>query len=567
MIKVEIKKDMKLDGEMKDLSKMLDDYIEKFNSGKISNKEGWIEPLYKGKYFGQSTHEGTFEIKAVYKEGDKYYFETDSEEVKNRIENEFYKAGKRVILGPKVDDGSIESIDIVGTEESYRYNKYKRLYSLSMDWFSDKVTLDIFDIHRRFHIDPVRYYKIKFGDRIVYTGSELDSILDRRKRDFLNFLYVPVRILKYKFDTEPKSFQIEDESIYKFPTLKFIDYVQDESLKHNIVFDTKDEYNIKNKDNEEIAILAYNEYGTDNRRYVKYRISDGKILSYHSSRFSILSIKDIVLPIKDFLEISSELDRLADSSYFRPSTLHYLSNVTSSQLQAGYKIHDILSKDIGPWLSHIVTDIFKNLHTNSTFLDFYDQYKVIIDCNNDKEYKGAVLADINYGDNPNSVVVEFFVDDDDTEYNNKEFIRLFVTTEGEVFYKLDNYNKLGINAMLIKEGDSTKTFVTNARGEDISKYFLVAKGKHRDKISLYVNLNSDLNSIYSDFGIIYKLEEHKIFVNNALNDFNRFKYEYERRMKFLEMSEDELIEYFELNDMEADEFRKVYPYITKIKFY
>lgn len=567
MIKIEIKKEMELDGEIRDLSKMLDDYIEKFNSGKISNKEGWIEPNYRGEYFEKSTHGGIFVIKSVYKDGDRYYFETDSDEVKDLVENEFFKAGKRVFYDNVSEDLIIQSIDLVGTEESYRYNKYKRLYSVSMNWFSDKVTLDIYEIYRYYRIDTVRYYKIKFGDRVVYTGSELDSILDRRHRDFLNFLYVPVIILKYKFDNDKESFRIEDESIYKFPTPKFIDYVQDESLKHNIVFDTKDEYNIKNKDNEEIAILAYNEYGTDNRRYVKYRISDGKILSYHSSRFSILSIKDIVLPIKDFLEISSELDRLADSSYFRPSTLHYLSNVTSSQLQAGYRIHDILSKEIGPWLSYIVTDIFKNLHTNSTFLDFYDRYKVIIDCNNGKEYKGAILANINYGDNPNSVVIEFFVDDDDTEYNNKEFIRLFVTTEGEVFYKLDNYNKLGINAILIKEDDNIKTFVTNARGEDISKYFLVAKDKYKDKISLYVNLNSDLNSIYSDFGIVYKLEEHKIFVNNALNDFNRFKYEYERRMKFLEMSEDELIEYFELNDMEADEFRKVYPYITKIKFY
>lgn len=35
MIKVEIKKETKLDGEMKDLSKMLDDYIERFNSEKF----------------------------------------------------------------------------------------------------------------------------------------------------------------------------------------------------------------------------------------------------------------------------------------------------------------------------------------------------------------------------------------------------------------------------------------------------------------------------------------------------------------------------------------------------
>lgn len=566
-MKIEILKDMTIEGTTEDLTKALDKYIDDFNSGKVSTKIGWIEPTYIGKAFGRSTYEGTFEIKSVYKEDNRYYFETDSEEVKNRVENEFYKSGKRVFYDRTSKDLVIQSIDIVGTEESYRYNKYKRLYSLSMTWFSDKVTLDIFEIYRQFHIDPIRYYEIKFGDRLVYRGSELESILDRRYRYFLNFLYVPVRILKYKFDKEPKSFLIEDEFIYKFPTSKFIDYARDESLKHNIVFDTKDKYTIKDKDNEEIAILVYNEFGTNNRRYAKYRISDGKILSNHESRYTIFSKRDVILPIKEYFEISEELDRLGESSYTKPSSLHYLDKVTNSQLEAGYRIHDILSEEISPWSSHAVTDVFKNLNINSTFLDFYDRYKVIIDYNNGKEYKGAVLADINYGNNPNSVVVEFFVDDKDTTYNGEEFIRLFVTTDGEMFYKLDNYNKLGINAILIKEENGFKTFVTNGKGEDISKYFLVAKGKYRDDISLYVNLNNDLNSFYSDFGIIDKLEEHRIFVNNALDDFNKFKYEYEKRMSLLEMSEDELIEHFKLNDMEADEFKKVYPYISKIKFY
>lgn len=68
-------------------------------------------------------------------------------------------------------------------------------------------------------------------------------------------------------------------------------------------------------------------------------------------------------------------------------------------------------------------------------------------------------------------------------------------------------------------------------------------------------------------GLFEKLAKHAEFINEALDEFNKFKYEYERRMKMLEMSEDELIEHFKLNDMEADEFRKVYPYISKIKFY
>ena len=564
MIKVEIKKDMKLDGEMIDLSKMLDDYIERFNSGKISDKEGWIGPLYKGRFFEQSTHEGTFEIKSVYKEGDKYYFETDSEEVKNRIENEFYKSGKRVTFDPETGDGTLESIDIVGTEESYRYNKYKRLYSLSMDWFSDKVILDIFEIHRHFHIAPVRYYEIKFGDRLIYKGPELDYILDRRKREFLNFLYVPVRILKYKFDDDPKAYSVEDETIYKFPTSIFIDYVRDESLKHKIVYDTKEKYKIRNKKGEEIAILVYDEYGTNERRHIKYRVSDGKIYSHHDTPYTILFRKDVELPIKEYFKISSELGRLARLTSITIEPLYYAGILTDS----GDKIHDILSNEISPWSSHAVTDTFKNLEISSTFLDFYDRYKVIIDRNTGKEYEGAILADVDYGDDPNSAVVEFFIDDKDTEYDNKEFIRLFVTTEGKVLYKVDNYTKLGINAIAIKDDNgNTKTYVTNGRGEDISKYFLVAKGKYKEELSLYVDLDSELNSFYCDLNIIDKLEEHKLFLETALDDFNKFKYEYERRMKLLEMSEDELIEYFELNDIEADEFRKVYPYITKIKFY
>ena len=95
----------------------------------------------------------------------------------------------------------------------------------------------------------------------------------------------------------------------------------------------------------------------------------------------------------------------------------------------------------------------------------------------------------------------------------------------------------------------------------------MAKGKYKEELSLYVDLDNELNSFYFDLDIIDKLEEHKSFLETALDDFNKFKYEYERRMKLSEISEDELKEHFGLNDIEADEFRKVYPYITKIKFY
>ena len=564
MIKVEIKKEMELDGEIKDLTKSLDGYIERFNSGKLSSKEGWIEPTYIGKNFGQSKYDGTFEIKSVYKEGDKYYFETDSEEVKDLVKNEYFKAGKRVQCDIENGNIDIESIDLVGTEESYRYNKYKRVYSLSMDWFSDKVILDVFELYRNFYTKPNRYYEVKFGDRLIYKGPELDHILDRRKREFLNFLYVPVRILKYKFDTDPKEYSVEDDIIYRFPSSIFIDYVTDESLKHKIVYDTKDNYKIKNITGEEIAILVYDEYGTNERRYVKYDVSSGKIHSHHETPYTILFRKGVELPIKEYFEISSELERLKRLTPDNIDPLYYAGILTDS----GDKIHNILSDEISPWSSYAVTDVFKNLNINNTFLDFYDRYKVIVDCNTGKEYEGAVLADIYYEDHPNSVPVEFFIDDKDTEYNNKEFIRLFVITEGKVLYKVDNYTKLGINAIAIKdENGNAKTYVTNNRGEDISKYFLVAKGKYKEELSLYVDLDNELNSFYFDLDIIDKLEEHKSFLETALDDFNKFKYEYERRMKLLEMSEDELIEYFALNDMEADEFRKVYPYITKTKFY
>ena len=563
MIKVEIKKDMKLDGEMKDLSKMLDDYIERFNSGKISDKEGWIEPLYKGRFFENSTHEGTFEIKSVYKEGDKYYFETDSEEVKNRIENEFYKAGKRVSIDPKTGDGEIESIDIVGTEESYRYNKYKRLYSLSMDWFSDKVTLDIFEIHRQFYTDPVRYYKIKFGDRVVYTGSKLKYILKKLHVDFLNFLNVPVRILKYKFDTDPKSFQIEDESIYRFPTTKFIDYVKDESLKHDIVFNTKDKYNIKNKKGEDIAVLVYDEYGTSDRYFVKYNVSNGKVLSVSSRYMEVFFYTDVVLPMKQYFEISLELERLENIEFQVPSRLYYLSNTSDSQIGAGNRIHDILASYISPWSAYAVEDTRRAINAKYTFLNLYDRYNTFIEISTNKEFRGVILADVHKPD----ALVDMTIDETTVKYNGREFIRLFATTEGKLYYKLDNYSNFGINVVKVKEDDSYKVYVTDKKGTDIAKNFLIVKSPYKDNIVLFIDVENVVNDYYLTTYIIDKLNKHRNFVTEALDDFNRFKHEYEKRMKFLEISEDELIEYFELNDMEADEFRKVYPYITKIKFY
>ena len=68
-------------------------------------------------------------------------------------------------------------------------------------------------------------------------------------------------------------------------------------------------------------------------------------------------------------------------------------------------------------------------------------------------------------------------------------------------------------------------------------------------------------------GIFNKLTNHKEFINEALEDFDKFKYEYETRMRLLGMSADELIDYFGLNPMSAEEFGNIYPYITKIKFY
>lgn len=562
-MKIEILKDMTIEGTTEDLSKALDKYIENFNSGKVSTKIGWIEPTYVGKFFGRSTYEDTFEIKSVYKEDDRYYFETDSEEVERRIKNEFYKAGKRVVYDRTKGEIEIISIDLVGTEESYRYNKYKRTHSVSMDWFGNKVKLDIFEIYKNYHADPYRYYEINFGDRIVYKGSNLDHILDKKKTNFLNFLYVPVRILKYRFDNDPSSYFIEDDTIYKFPTIKFIDYVKDESLKNNIIFDTKDKYNIKNKNNEDIALLVYNEFGTSDRYFIKYRISDGKVLDKDSYGYSTFFYTDVRLPINDYFEISSELNRLKELHINDVKSLYYLDTVNNRQIQAGNKIHDILLSSISPWSSHAVSDTLGEINTKYAFLNIYSKYTSFIEIVNNKEHKGAILADIYKPDS----LVNIDLEETDTSYNGKEFIRLFITTEGKVYYKVDNYNKLSINAVKVKENESTKVYVTDENGVDISKHFTIVKRSYRDDIVLFLDLNNDLNDYYIMSGLFEKLAKHAEFINEALDEFNKFKYEYERRMKMLEMSEDELIEHFKLNDMEADEFRKVYPYISKIKFY
>lgn len=563
MIKVEIKKDMMLEGKNKDLSKFLDDYIERFNSGKLSSKEGWIEPTYIGRYLEKSTYDGIFKINSVYKEGDKYYFETDSDEVKNLVDNEFFKAGKRVFYDDKTEDLFIESIDLVGTDESYRYNKYKRLYSLSMDWFSDKVTLDIFEIYREFRIEPIRYYEIKFGDRLIYRGTKLEYILHRKNTDFLNFLYVPVQILKYKFDNDPKSFLIEDESVYKFPTTKFIDYVTDKSLKNNIIFDTKDKYNIKNEEGKDIAILVYDEFGTNDRYFVKYNVSDGKVLSVTPYWMEIFFHTDVKLPMKHYFEISSELERLENTEFKAPSRLYYLSNATDSQIESGNRIHDILASEISPWSAHAVFDTLKIINTKYKFLELYDKYNTYVDITTNKEYNGVILADVYKPDGLEDITI----DETTNKYNGKEFIRLFATTEGKLYFKLDNYNKFGINVVKLKENDSIKVYVTDKYGTDISGHFLSVRNSYKDDVVLFLDLDNNISDFYIMIGMFEKLNKHRDFINEALDDFNQFKREYERRMEFIEMSEDELIEYFNMNDIVANEFRKVYPYITKIKFY
>ncbi len=48
---------------------------------------------------------------------DRYYFETDSDEVKDLVENEFFKAGKKSILTTMyLEDLIIQSIDLVELE-------------------------------------------------------------------------------------------------------------------------------------------------------------------------------------------------------------------------------------------------------------------------------------------------------------------------------------------------------------------------------------------------------------------------------------------------------------------
>ena len=563
MTKVEIKKEMKIEGEIKDLSKSLDNYIERFNSGKVSNKVGWIEPTYIVKNFGKSTYDGTFEIKSVYKENDKYYFETDSEEVKNLVENEFFEAGKRVQYDNETEDLVVESIDLVGTEESYRYNKYKRMYSLSMNWFSDKVVLDVFELYNNFHIDPYRYYEIKFGNRLIYRGHKLETLLNRLNRDVLNFLYVPVRILKYKMEDDSESYRVEDSNIYKFPTVMFTDYIKDKSLKNNIIFDSKVKYNIKNNKGEDIGILVYDEFGTNDRYFVKYRASDNKILEIDVNTYTIFYHSNIILSIKEYFEMLSELEMLENEKSVDAFPLYYLDKVSSLQIKSGNKIHDILSSKISPWHAYLISDTFKNIDTKYTFLGIYSKYTTFTEISNGKEHSGAILADVYKPD----ALVEIDLEETDTKYNGKEFIRLFITIEGKVYYKVDNYNKLGINAVKVKEDESTKVYVTDKNGVDISQHFMIAKSSYKDDIVLFVDLSDDVNDYYIMSGIFDKLTKHQKFINEALDDFNKFKYEYETRLALLEMSEDELIEYFGLDDMTAEEFRKVCSYISKINFY
>ena len=267
--------------------------------------------------------------------------------------------------------------------------------------------------------------------------------------------------------------------------------------------------------------------------------------------------------MRQYFEISLKLERLENTEFKAPSRLYYLSNATDSQIESGNKIHDILASDISPWSAHAVSDTRSTINAKYTFLNLYDRYKRFIEIGTGKEHNGVILADVYKPD----ALVDISIDETTNKYNGKEFIRLFATTEGKLYYKLDDYNKFGVNVVRVKENSFHKVYVTDKNGVDIAQNFLVVKSPYKEDIVLLVDLENNIDNFYIMTDIIDKLRKHTNFINEALDDFNKFKHEYERRMEFLEMSEDELIEYFELNDMEDEEFRKVYPYITKIKFY
>lgn len=566
-MKIEILKDMVIEGEKIDLSKALDKYIENFNSEKLSTKIGWIEPTYVGKTFGRSTYEGTFEIKSVYKEDDKYYFETDSEEVENRIKNEFYKSGKRVIYDRTKGEIEIVSIDLVGTEESYRYNKYKRIKSLSMDWFKDNVVLNLYKCisEGSFYSYPTYYYEVKFNDEIVYFGKNLDWTLKDNAVDFFSYIYIPVRILGCRSNNKSDG-EIDDTKIYKFPSHIFTDSLTYDRFNNKVILDTKGKYNIKNKLDEEIGILVVDIAGTGERKFIKYRLSDKKITSGSDNDYTVLFETDVKMPIKDFVELKTIIKSLKVDGLMVPKSLDFKYKVTDiSSISKADRLRHMLSRSLAPRQSYCLTDTLKYTKLKYPFVNIYDNYITLVDFRDGKSYDGAILVDA-YKPDSNYPMIE----NDTNIHNGKRFIRLFVTTEGKVFYKIDDHKKLGLKYITIKDNDDkTKVFVSDQYNNDVTDKLVLCHSKYSENIvHILVDLETDISVINDiDYSIVKTLMKHNEFVNNALEEFNKFKQCYEERLSYQSMSCEELANKFDLTDDVYNAFKDIYPYISKIKFY
>lgn len=566
-MKIEIMKDMIIEGEKIDLSKALDKYIDDFNSGKVSTKIGWIEPTYVGKTFGRSTYEGTFEIKSVYKEDDKYYFETDSEEAENRIKNEFYKSGKRVIYDRTEGEIEIVSIDLVGTEESYRYNKYKRIKSLSMDWFKDNVVLNLYKCisEGSFYSYPTYYYEVKFNDETVYFGKNLDWALKDNSVDFFGYIYIPVRILEYRSNNKNDE-EIDDTKIYKFPSHMFTESLTYDHFNNKVILDTNGKYNIKNKLDEEIGILVVDIAGTGERKFIKYRLSDKKITSGSDNDYTVLFETDVKMPIKDFVELKTIIKSLKVDGLMVPKPLYFKDKVTdTSSLSKANRLRHMLSRNLSPRSSYALTDTLRYTDLKYPFVNIYDNYISLVDFRDGKSYDGAILVDA-YKPDSNYPMIE----NDTNIHNGKKFIRLFVTTEGKVFYKIDDHKKLGLKYITIKDNnDKTKVFVSDQYNNDVTDKLVLCHSKYSENIvHILADLETDISVINAiDYSIVKTLMKHNEFVNNALEEFNKFKQCYEERLSYQSMSCEELANKFDLIDDVYDEFIDIYPYISKIKFY
>ena len=566
-MKIEILKDMTIEGNTEDLSKALDKYIENFNSGNVSTKIGWIEPTYVGKCFGRSTYEDTFEIKSVYKEDDKYYFETDSEEVERRIKNEFYKAGKRVVYDRTKGEIEIISIDLVGTEESYRYNKYKRIKSLSMDWFKDNVVLNLYKCisEGSFYSYPAYYYEVKFNDEIVYFGKNLDWALKDNAVDFFGYIYIPVRILEYRINNKNDG-EINDTNIYKFPGHMFTDSFTDNIFNNKVILDTRGKYNIKNKLGEETGILVVDIAGTGERKFVKYRLSDGKVTSGSDNDYTVLFETDVKMPIKDFIELKTTINSLKVDGLMVPKSLDFKDKVNDkSSISKADRLRHMLSRNLAPRQSYCITDTLKYTKLKYPFVNIYDNYITLVDFRDGKSYEGAILVDA-YNPDSNYPMIE----NDTNVYNGKKFIRLLVTTEGKIFYKIDNHKKLGLKYITIKDNnDKTKAFVSDQYNNDVTDKLVLCHSKYSENIvHILVDLETDISVINDiDYSIVKTLMKHNDFVNNALTEFNKFKEGYEDRISYLNMSCEELGKEFDLTEDLYNEFKNIYPYISKIKFY